>query len=97
MVVDGRTELASPDIELARQLLRTGKPLLLAVNKVDTPKLEPYAEEFRRLGIKQLFPISAENGNGMPELLDYVFSLMPRQARPQDSRATAGSSAEVRR
>src|SRR5580700_802007 len=77
MVVDGRTELASPDIELARQLLRTGKPLLLAVNKVDTPKLEPYAEEFRRLGIKQLFPISAENGNGIAELLEHVIAVMP--------------------
>jgi GTP-binding protein len=76
-VVDGRTELASPDIELARQLLRTGKPLLLAVNKMDTPKLEPYAEEFRRLGIKELFPISAENGNGIAELLEHVIGLMP--------------------
>ncbi len=38
LVVDGRTELASPDIDLARLLLRTGKPLLLAVNKVDTPQ-----------------------------------------------------------
>ncbi|MFI4982878.1 MAG: GTPase, partial [Nevskiales bacterium] len=45
MVVDGRTELASSDIDLARLLLRTGKPLLLAVNKADTPQLEPYAEE----------------------------------------------------
>ena len=72
MVVDGRTELASPDIELARLLLRTGKPLLLAVNKMDTPKLEPYAEKFRRLGIKELFPISAENGNGIGELLEHV-------------------------
>src|SRR5271165_17468 len=38
MVVDGRTELASPDMELARLLLRTGKPLVLAVNKVDNVK-----------------------------------------------------------
>jgi GTP-binding protein len=77
MVVDGRTELASPDIDLARLLLRTGKPLLLAVNKADTPQLEPYAEEFRRLGIRELFPISAENGNGIAELLDHAFSVMP--------------------
>ena len=85
MVVDGRTELASPDIELARQLLRTGKPLLLAVNKMDTPKLEPYAEEFRRLGIKELFPISAENGNGIAELLEHVIELMT--AHPMDNSA----------
>ena len=77
LVVDGRTELASPDIDLARLLLRTGKPLLLAVNKMDTPKLEPYAEEFRRLGIKQLFPISAENGNGLAELLEHALRVMP--------------------
>ncbi len=95
MVVDGRTELASPDLELARQLLRTGKPLLLAVNKMDTPKLEPYAEEFRRLGIKELFPISAENGNGIAELLEHVISLMPeRSANPDpgfESRETRGT------
>ena len=77
MVIDGRSELASPDMELARLLLRTGKPLVLAVNKMDTPKLEPYAEEFRRLGIKELIPISAENGNGLAELLDYVLRFMP--------------------
>ena len=80
LVVDGRTELASPDIDLARLLLRTGKPLLLAVNKADTPQLEPYAEEFRRLGIKELFPISAENGNGIAELLEHVLSVMPERA-----------------
>jgi GTPase len=85
MVVDGRTELASPDLELARQLLRSGKPLLLAVNKVDTTQLEPYAENFRRLGIKELFPISAENGNGIAELLEHVISLMP--AQPADDSA----------
>src|SRR5215471_16591644 len=38
MVVDGRSELAAPDLELARLLLRTGKPLFLAVNKIDSDK-----------------------------------------------------------
>src|SRR5271165_2133705 len=87
MVVDGRTELASSDIDLARLLLRTGKPLLLAVNKADTPQLEPYAEEFRRLGIKELFPISAENGNGIAELLEHVLDVMPAREPPVDVKA----------
>ena len=94
MVVDGRTELASPDMELARQLLRSGKPLLLAVNKVDTTQLEPYAENFRRLGIKQLFPISAENGNGIAELLEHVISLMPKATATDpglENRETGGT------
>src|SRR6202142_986330 len=94
LVVDGRTELAAPDIDLARLLLRTGKPLLLAVNKADTPQLEPYAEEFRRLGIKQLFPISAENGNGIAELLDYAFSVMPAPA-PAEPGSDSNSNSEA--
>ncbi len=81
LIVDGRTELASPDIDLARLLLRTGKPLLLAVNKIDTTKMEPYAEEFRRLGIRELFPISAENGNGVVELLEHALSVIPEGDR----------------
>jgi GTPase len=85
LVVDGRTELASPDIDLARLLLRTGKPLLLAVNKADTPQLEPYAEEFRSLGISELFPISAENGNGIAELLEHVLSVMPERESTAES------------
>ena len=89
LVVDGRTELASPDIDLARLLLRTGKPLLLAVNKMDTPKLEPYAEEFRRLGIRELFPISAEHGNGVAELLEHALSVMPRASSTEDSSAAS--------
>jgi GTP-binding protein len=84
LVVDGRTELASPDIDLARLLLRTGKPLMLAVNKIDTPKLEPYAEEFRRLGIRELFPISAEHGNGVAELLEHVLNVIPEHPSTSD-------------
>jgi GTPase len=79
MVVDGRTELAAPDLELARQLQRMGKPLLLAVNKMDTPQLEPYAEEFRRLGIRNLLAISAETGNGVAELLEHVLRVFPHR------------------
>src|SRR5438477_2764061 len=51
MVVDCRTELAAPDLELARQLRRLSKPLFLAVNKVDSLKQEAEAENFRTLGI----------------------------------------------
>src|SRR5215475_10944321 len=76
MVVDGRTELASPDIELARLLIHSGKPVMLAVNKIDSPKLEAGAEEFRRLGIKNVFPVSAEHGNGVGEFLDAALELM---------------------
>ncbi len=80
MVVDVRTELAAPDLDLARLLLRTGKPLFLAVNKVDTEKQEAMAEEFRRLGIGEVFPVSAEHGRGVAELLDAVVGILPPPA-----------------
>lgn len=79
MVVDARTELAAPDMELARLLQRTGKPLFLAVNKVDTPKMEAEAENFRTLGIQRLFPVSAEHGTGTAELLEAVLHVFPAQ------------------
>jgi GTP-binding protein len=77
MVVDGRTELASPDIELARLLIRSGKPLFLAVNKIDTEAMEAAAENFRTLGIKDLYPISSEHALGIGDLLDAVWDVLP--------------------
>jgi GTPase len=77
MVVDGRSEVAAPDLELARQLLRTGKPLFLAVNKIDSDKQEGFAEEFHRLGIRNIFPISAEHGRRVDDLLDAVLPVLP--------------------
>jgi GTPase len=80
MVVDGRTELASPDLELARLLLRGGKPVFLAVNKMDTDAMNAGAENFRRLGFKNVLPISAEHGSGIGDLLDAVFEVLPEPA-----------------
>jgi GTP-binding protein len=74
MVVDGRTELAAPDLELARLLRKAGKPLFLAVNKVDSAKQEGMADDFHRLGIRDIFPVSAEHGRGVDELLDAVIA-----------------------
>lgn len=77
MVVDGRTELAAPDLELARLLIRGGKPVSVAVNKVDSDKQESLTAEFHRLGIRSLFPISAEHGRGIDDLLDAAIAAFP--------------------
>ena len=76
MVVDGRTPLAAPDYDLARLLLRGGKPLLLAVNKIDTERMEEQTAEYRRLGIREVLPVSAEHGIGIGDLLDHVFATL---------------------
>ena len=86
MVTDVRTELTGPDMELARLLQKLGKPLYLAVNKVDDPKLEPEAENFRRLGIKNLWPISAEHSNGVAELIEELQTVIPTVAAVEDEK-----------
>ena len=80
MVVDARAELASPDYDLARLLARTGKPLFLAVNKVEGEGLAAEAENFRRLGIREVFAISAEHGQRIGELLDAIADAVPESA-----------------
>src|SRR5215467_7286660 len=76
MVVDGRTELAGPDLELARLLRKANKPLFLAVNKVDSEKQTSLVGDFHRLGVEQMFPISAEHGRGVDELLEAIVSIL---------------------
>lgn len=71
-LVDGRTEITAPDRDLARMLLRLGKPVSLAVNKIDTPAREELTHDFYALGIRDLFPVSAEHGLGVDALLDHV-------------------------
>ena len=90
LVVDGRSELAAPDMELARLLRRGGKPLFLAVNKVDTAKQEDLPQDFYRLGIKNIFPVSAEHGRGLDDLLDALLKLFPE---PSGEAAQSGSEA----
>jgi GTP-binding protein len=80
MVVDGRTELAAPDFELVSLLRKTGRPLFLAVNKVDTIKQQSLPDEFHRLGIRNIFPISAEHGRGVDDLLDAILEILPAES-----------------
>jgi len=77
MVVDGRAALSGPDLELVRLLRKTGRPLFLAVNKADSEKQASIVDEFHRLGIKQMFPVSAEHGRGIDDLLDAVLEVLP--------------------
>jgi GTPase len=86
LVVDGRSEITAPDLDVARLLLRGGKPLFLAVNKVDSDKQQSLTDEFHRLGIRKLFPISAEHGRGVDDVLEAVFAALHLEtAAPETS------------
>ena len=72
LLVDGRAEITAPDRDLARMLLRLGQPISLAVNKADTGAREDLAHDFYSLGIRDIFPVSAEHGIGVDALVDHV-------------------------
>src|SRR6266851_7802431 len=72
LVVDAREGVTPLDEELARLLRQTGKPLFIAANKVDTPQQEAQAAVFYGLS-KAVFPLSAEHGAGVDDLLDAAF------------------------
>jgi GTPase len=94
MVVDGRTELAGPDLELARLLRKANKPLFLAVNKVDSEKQSSLMSDFHRLGIPRMFPVSAEHGRGVDDLLDAVVEKLPKPLTAEDTATTEESQPE---
>jgi GTP-binding protein len=93
MVVDARTELASPDYDLVRMMIRGGKPLFLAVNKVEGETMALVAENFRQLGIRAVFPISSEHGLGIGDLLDAIAEALP--APPEEVEEESAEVAEV--
>lgn len=76
-VVDGRAPITASDQELARLLRRSSKPTLLVVNKMDSEKQAPEIAEFFRLGFDRVFPVSAEHGRGITELLDETAISIP--------------------
>ena len=88
LVVDSQAGLTPLDEELARLLRGTGKPFVLAVNKVDSPSQEAHAAPFHALGVP-VFPITAEHGTGVDDLLDHalekVFPVLPSAAATTES------------
>jgi len=77
MLLDGRSGLTPPDHEVVKLLRGVTKPLFYAINKIDTPKSEPLLADFYKLGADELYPISAEHGLGVAELLDALYPLLP--------------------
>jgi GTP-binding protein len=79
LVVDARTELASPDYDLVKLLIRGGKPVFLAVNKVEGEAMAFAAENFRQLGLRNVFPISSEHGLGIGDLVEAIAEAIPAE------------------
>jgi len=77
LVVNVQEGVVPLDREAAARLRHSGKPVLVAVNKVDTSRVEAGALEFAELGFERLFPVSAIHGEGIEPLLEAALALLP--------------------
>ena len=76
-LTDGRAGVLPEDHDVARFLRRSGKPVIVAVNKLDGPAQDDLLHEFHGLGLPQLIPISAAHGRNVGELAELVVETLP--------------------
>ncbi len=79
-MLDGGTGAIQADIDLARELRLSEKPVIHVVNKVDGPKQEAAIADFYSLAPNELIPLSALHGRGLSELLDKITGSIPKAA-----------------
>lgn len=86
LVTDIRSGVVATDSEVAAMLQKSGKPVVLCVNKVDTPgELPPDFYEFYNLGLGDPMPVSSVHGMGTGDLLDEVLKYLPGSNEEEDN------------
>jgi GTP-binding protein len=80
LVVNVQEGVVPLDREVAQRLRRSGKPVLVAVNKVDTARAEKGMDEFAQLGFEKIFPVSAIHGEGIENLMNATAAFLPVQS-----------------
>ena len=86
-MVDGTTQLNTNDLKLAKMVLKSKLNTILIINKLDKREFNSEHSYYRKLGFENIMQASAQNGQGINELLDEVVSLVPRKkvAKKKDS------------
>lgn len=82
-MLDGKDGLTNQDFEVADYLRKSGKPIVLAVNKIDSHRIDN-AFEFYALNLGEPFPISSEHGKGVGDLLDAVCQKLQTIISPEE-------------
>ena len=77
LVVNVQEGIVPLDREVAQRLRKSGKPVLVAVNKVDTHRLEAQVTEFVQLGFEKIFPVTAIHGEGIENLMNAAAAFLP--------------------
>lgn len=83
-VVNVQEGIVPLDREVAQRLRKSGKRVLVAVNKVDSSLAEPQAVEFTQLGFEKIFPVTAIHGEGIDALVTEAMRLLPADDRPPE-------------
>lgn len=83
-LVDWHSGITDFDEAVARMLRKSGKPVLLVCNKIDSPDKFPQTAEFYKLGLGEVYGISSINGNGTGELLDDLVAAFPEDSSRQE-------------
>jgi len=78
VIMDGRAGLTPLDMEIVNLLRSITKPIFFAINKLDSSKSDALLADFYQLGQNTLYPISAEQGIGVDELLEAFLPLIPQ-------------------
>ena len=84
-VVDGRTSVTPDDMDIANLLRRTGKPVVLTVNKIDSMRQANDIYDFYPLGLGDPHPVSASNMMGLGDLLDEIVRCFPKAAESEEA------------
>ncbi len=95
LVTDCKQGVHPLDQELAQQLFKMGKPVILVVNKADNHKLQLNAEEFYSLGFDHMVAISAAHNIGISELLEMITKMLPSTEKKRRKKADTGVSIAV--
>ena len=82
-VVNVQEGVVPLDTEVAQRLRKSGKPILVAANKVDTQGVEDETADFARLGFSEVFPVSAIHSKGIEALTARAVSLLPKNGEPE--------------
>ncbi|MFP2927677.1 ribosome biogenesis GTPase Der [Pyxidicoccus sp. 3LG] len=88
-VTDARQGLTADDEAVAKYLRKSGKPVIIAANKLDntTGQMQALAADFYKLGLGEVQPMSAEHGLGVPGLMDEVVAKLPPKEEGEDAEA----------
>jgi GTPase len=95
LVVNVQEGVVPLDREAAARLRQSGKPVLVAVNKVDTSRAETAALEFSELGFEKVFPVSAIHSEGIEPLMDAAAALLPASGVAEQSPSTGDEESDT--